>query len=475
MISKNTFLTVFAISIALIFLMAPVGAASHSISPAASTSNNYQPIPTLNTNVTWSTYNSSWGELEYYNGTGYQNLSAYPNSNIENPITVNTGDIVANGSLQNDKVAGTIWNTKTPTVVNNEPGTGAVATAGTSTIGGVTEPYISLNTSAAGEDSAFMSNAPNIGVSQLPSNNLQYDYITYGATLSGPNITGVYAYLGIYNGTTNTFNGLTIHPGQSIYASMSFAYLQQLNGGKGFNTTGTGAATEYLLQPYIYVSQSTTSGTFTLTINSIALTQYPYLLGENATGSTQNIIKGEAHLSTFKPTAQMTIYKNGYTVAVTQQPQNLTSTQTPITSGNYIEQVQYSGTFQLPSAPDLSYGYSNITFPMTVPASQVQVLTVAGNSYINALGNKTNGTVQLISGLDPTSPTSYYAIVEYTASQWQSISHPAGFFTYDGIAYYYWLAIGAIASLLGLGVGVRHANTKREQTEKVDRITRRGR
>jgi hypothetical protein len=81
----------------------------------------------------------------------------------------------------------------------------------------------------------------------------------------------------------------------------------------------------------------------------------------------------------------------------------------------------------------------------------------------------------LVSGISPTSPTSYYAIVDYTASQWQSISHPAGFFTYDGIAYYYWLAIGAIASLLALGVGVRHAKTKREQTEKVDRITRRGR
>ena len=218
------------------------------------------------------------------------------------------------------------------------------------------------------------------------------------------------------------------------------------------------------------------TNTYTLSIMGFYVSTEPLALGTNSTGSPVTESTGNAQVTTFNPTWTWSTVKNGgYSVAVSESPNNLSEVQTPITSGNYIEQVQYSGTFELPSAPDLSYSASNITFPLTVPASQVQVVTLGGTSYINSLGNKTNGTAQLVSGMQPTVAIPYYAIVDYTASQWQGISHPAGFFSYDGIAYYYWLAIGAIASLLALGVGVRHAKTKREQTEKVDRITRRGR
>ena len=43
------------------------------------------------------------------------------------------------------------------------------------------------------------------------------------------------------------------------------------------------------------------------------------------------------------------------------------------------------------------------------------------------------------------------------------------------IEYYWFIAVGAIAGLLGLAGGVRHAHNKAEQTEKVKGIGPRGR
>ena len=221
---------------------------------------------------------------------------------------------------------------------------------------------------------------------------------------------------------------------------------------------------------------TTSSSVYTMTIYGMAMTTYKMSLGTNSTGAYICNGTDSIPMSSFAPNfAWTSVTGNGYSVALAASPNNLTQVQTPITSGNYIEQVQYSGSFELPSAPDLSYTAANITFPLTVPASQIQVLTLGGSSYINSLGNKTNGTVQLLSGMNPSSPTSYYAIVEFTASQWQSISHPAGFFTYDGISYYFFIAIGAIAGILGLAGAVRHANKKASQEKKVDNMPRRGR
>ena len=318
----------------------------------------------------------------------------------------------------------------------------------------------------------------NIQIANYPSNNLQYDYITIIYGLSGTAITGVNGHITLWNSTGDGAQlASTIYPGQVGYISENLAQFQKDNGySTTFNTTGTGTSTDMEINPTLNMPESTTTEDYTLTIYGLAFTSYPMTLGTNSTGSVVSQSTGNAELSSFAPSFPWTeVVNNGYSVALSAAPNNLSQVQTPITSGNYIEQVQYSGTLQLPSAPDLSYSSANITFPLTVPASQVQVLTLGGSSYINTLGNRTNGTIPVVLSVNPTSPTSYYAIVDYTASQWQSISHPAGFFTYDGIAYYYWLAIGAIASLLALGVGVRHAKTKREQTEKVDRITRRGR
>ena len=468
--NKKLLLTTFAVFIAFIFVMAPVGAASHSISPAVS-STNYQPDPTLNTNVSWSTFYNGWNATEYNNGTANLTLNTGLSTFYSNPISVNPVDIESYGFLQNENVSGAgYWNTTSSAVWNpSSSNTSYPVSITTGTLGKSQTVIFNVEANGLGNSGNGKFVVP---VAEWPSQNTEDNYITVAYSLSGPSYTGVYANIEAYNGTGSSemVLGGNIAPGQSAYASIHLP-------GTGYNTTGTGTTTAMHINPEINTASGEPAGSeYHLTISALALTDYAIPLGTNATGAPVvqaiNPTMKNFGSSDLKYTA---VLNNGYSVAISAAPNNLSQVQTPITSGNYIEQVQYSGTFQLPLSPDLSFGTANITFPLTVPASQIQVLTLAGTSYINSLGNKTNGTVAILPSVNPTTPTSYYAIVDYTASQWQSISHPAGFFTYDGIAYYYWLAIGAIASLLGLGVGVRHAKTKREQTEKVDRITRRGR
>ena len=450
--SKKTIIAGSVIFVSFLFILmafSPALAGTGQQTPQAITEKSYIPNPTLNTNISWSAYNSTWAPMQYWNGTGYQNLSAGYSTYYKNPIAVDTGDIVANGTLQNDKVAGGIWNTVSPEAADNSAGLGAVATAGTSTIGGVTEPYITLNTSAAGAAYTFMGSAPTIQVSELPSNNLAYDYITYGATFTGANITGAMANLVIYNGTTNTFTGLTIYPGQSVYASMSLAYLQQLNGGKGFNTTGSQAATKYWLQPHIVLPQTTTNDVFKLTVNAIAITQYPYILGENSTGAPVNIIKGEAHLSKFNPTIPMEVLNNGYSVAVSQEMTNTTESQASISDGNYIEEATYQGTLTLPTAPDLSYRTANVSLNMTLPGSQYEVATLNGISYLK--GVQASNSTYSFGIVNPNTPNSMILEAKYTASQWDSSTHAPSFFTLRGLEYYWWVGVIGGLSIIGLG------------------------
>ena len=473
MITKKTFLTVFAISIALIFLMAPVASASHSINPATtSASPNYQPDPTLNTNVSWSTFYHGWNATEYNNGTANTSLNAGFSSFYKNPIGVNPTDIIAPGVLQGDKLGSYgNWTNTSLYTTNGESNSSYPVSLATSTLGGQTILEETLKANGTGNSGYEEITIPE---ADYPSSSLAYDYVTVAATLSGPAGAGGNGEIKILNQSTATVTIGTVTVVQTIYISEPLTTWQST---VSFNTTGTAKSDLMQIQLSINAANGVAAGSqYTFTVTGMAFTDYSIPLGANSTGAPV-IDAINPTMATFGSPAlkYSEVIDNGYSVAVSASPHNLTQVQTALSSGSYIEQVQYSGTFALPSSPDLSYSTANITVNLTVPASQFQVLTLGGTSYTNTLGNRTNGTVQLVSGVPPTSSTDYYAIVDYTASQWQSISHPAGFFTYDGIAYYYWLAIGAIASLLALGVGVRHAKTKREQTEKVDRITRRGR
>lgn len=470
--NKKLILTGFAIFISLIFLMAPLGAASHSISPAATSSVNYQPNPSLNTQATWSSYNSSMAYNEYINATGGQGYLNVQNG-TGNYISLNTQDI-RSPELQNDNLStSSKWDTAGWGLNSASPLYGSDIQSGTSK-GTV---YVQLNESDSGAIGG--NTGVSIPLADYPSNNINYDYVTMAAQLSGPTQTGVRAGIQIEPNSADNVNPMLkyIYPGQTYYFSMNLNQIKaQERSTENFNTTATGT-TSLFAGAWINLPKSANDYVYNFTVTAMAFTSYPIALGENATG--QQIIQssGNAQLSNFNPAVPMTIVNDGYSENLTQplSMTNETITQTPITSGNYIEQVGYQATFSLPSVPDISYGAANFTLPLSVPAGQFQALDVNGVSYLSTLGNKTNGTVVLLSSVNPTSKISYLAYVDYTASQWQSISHPAGIFTYDGIAYYYFIAIGVIAALIGLGVASKRANTKAKQAEKVGHTVRRGR
>ena len=448
----------------LMLLEAMAGVAPVQSNNPAAASVNIEPNPMLNTNITWSTFHSSWSPMEYSNGSTNLTLQAQESSIYANPISINPSDVVMNGTLQNDKVAGTVWNSIKPMVVGTLTG-GAVATAQNLTIGTVNTPSISINGSeSAAETIDFEQFASPLQISSLPSNNIEYDYITFGMALSGENTTGAYAQIFLYNGT-NTFapSQYKISAGQSLYLSVNLAQLNAIVGGEGFNITGKQAAQSFEIFPRLITPTAPSADRWTLDVFAYALTTYPISYGENATGAAQTQIAGIAHLSDFNPTSPATVYNSGYTVAVSQPLQNLTTQQSAISSGSYVEQVEYQGGFSLPMAPDLSYGTANLTEHFNVSTAQVQVLDINGVSYLAAISGK-NGTVQLLSSVNPNGQTQFLQIVDYTQSQWTSISSPPGIFTIQGIEYYWEEFIIAILAVVGIGAGAasKHASSLRK-------------
>ena len=124
--------------------------------------------------------------------------------------------------------------------------------------------------------------------------------------------------------------------------------------------------------------------------------------------------------------------------------------------------MEYPGQFDLPSAPDLSYGSANLTEQFNVSTAQTQVLDINGVSYLSTISGK-NGTIELLSSVNPNSQTQFLQIVDYTQSQWNSISVAPGIFTIAGIEYYWWIAVGGLATLIGLAAAAKHAGTKADQ------------
>ena len=469
--NKKLILTGFAIFISLIFLMAPIGAASHSISPAATSSTNYQPNPALNVQATWSTYNNSMAYNEYLNSTGgVQYLNVEPGSG--NYIKINPADIISKGYLQQEKLGGyEPWNEST--------------TAGLSppnisyTVNPITEngvQILGIEANVKGTNTGGGSgNSMQIPISDYASSNIAYDYLTMiiSANLTG----GADSNIEIFN-STGTSIAITpsITTGET-YISISMQALENKYNIGLNDTAGKGYSSYLGIQDRINIPSGAAVGQYYSQIDSMALTTYSIPLGTNSTGGTITQGTGNIYLGKLTSSVPIAIADNGFSENLTQPLSltNYTTTQTPITSGNYIEQVGYQATFGLPSAPDISYGTANFSLPLSVPADQFQALDVNGASYLSTIGNKTNGTEVLLSSVNPTSSITYLAYVDFTASQWQSISHPAGIFTYDGIAYYYFVAIGAIAGIIGLAVAAKRANTNAKQAEKVDHIVRRGR
>ena len=431
----------------------------YGMNPAATASDNIQPNPTLNTNVTWSTFYNGWSPLEYNNGSTNLTLSANPSSIYANYTRVNPTDIQAAGALQKDNVGtqNKTWENATWTAnVNTGDGTGSFSIA---------SQHLSMKLN----DSATTHNTYIVGleipISSLPSNNPSYDYITYAGALTGTSMTGVYGVLYLSNSSGQSQSKvIQTTPGNYAYSSCSLAQIAAANNyGITFNTSGKGTTSYVEVNLAINTPASSTPETYTYTLYGFALTTEPLTLGTTANGSlihqTQNGL-----MQTFRPDfSWSSITDNGYTVAVSQPMQNVTTQQSAINTAGYIEQVEYQGQFNLPTAPDLSYGAANLTEHFNVSTSQTQVLDVNGVSYLSAISGK-NNTIQLLSSVNPNGQTQFLQIVDYTQSQWTSISSPPGIFTLAGIEYYWEEFIIAVLAIVGVGAGAasRHASNLRK-------------
>jgi hypothetical protein len=448
---------------ALVIALPGMQGREYGTNPAVTSSSNIQPNPTLNTNVTWSTYSTRWGALEYSNGTTNLTLNADMSSMYANPISVNPSDLIMNGTLQNNKIAGAIWNAATPNSAIT-PNGGAVISAGHYTIGPESLPYLAINGSEAAANEIWPNTVPTIPIADFPSNDPEYDYFTLGVTSTGTPVTGATLSINAYNGsTTVTLTNSTVPLNMPLFFSLNLKQLSKLAPGLGLNLSGKNAMQSLQFQINLYVPKTSSTSEYRLEIFAMALTTYPILIGQNATGQSPNFITGNAHLTSLASLPNGTIYNNGYSVAVSQPLQNLTTQQSAVNTLGYIEQVEYQGQFNFPTAPDLSYGSANITEHFNVSTSQTQVLDINGVSYLSTISGK-NNTILLASSINPNSQTQFLQIVDYTQSQWTSISSPPGIFTLAGIEYYWEEFIIAILAVIGVGAGAasRHASNLRK-------------
>ena len=434
----------------MMLLEAMTGIAPVQTNGPAVSSNGIQPNPTLNVNVTWSDFKSTWSELEYNNSTALTNLPAEPSVITPNPVSINPADIQA--PAMHKAIGGKYYNNTALLGVDEGTAPGAISKAGDI---GQTVYYQANGTANGGY---YQGEEITYPVTVLPSNNPQYDYITVSGTFSGPAITGMEMEVGITNNTTNhyapMYNGyVQLFPNGHIQG-----YYMSINMKQANETIGNGLG--IVLEAFLPGATTTPEN---ITLNGVAITTFPMILGANSTG--QQVFKaiGDAHLSQFDPTVPMNITNGGYQVAVSQPLQNLTISQASISSGSYIEQVTYQGIESLPTAPDLSYGPANLTENFAIPTSQTQVLDINGVSYLSTIANK-NGTVELLTSVNPNSQTQFLQIVDYTQSQWTSISSPPGIFTIQGIEYYWEEFIIAILAVVGIGAGAasKHASSLRK-------------
>ena len=416
-------------------------------------SSNIQPNPTVNVNVTWSAYHNGWKPLEYSNGTGNQTLAANPSGFYANPISVNPVDLQST-YLTNSNATGTPFNSShLATLTSSSTNGGAVQTA--SYANGIYT--LTENTSAADSNTGQWYLPGYISDTLLPSNNMAFDYVTVAFSLSGQSMTGVSAHFAIWNSTApqaGIVPNTTIYPGQSIWESAPLSDFK----GENFNTT---VSSKLILDLELNLPVHS-STTYTIKLSALTITTAPLYLGNNASGPEHISINPK--FSTFNPDLPWTsVTNNGYSVAISQSMQNTTEQQSAINTLGYIEQVEYQGQFNLPTAPDLSYGTANLTEHFNVSTSQTQVLDINGVSYLSTISGK-NNTVLLLASVNPNSQIQFLQIVDYTQSQWTSISSPPGIFTLAGIEYYWEELIIAILEIVGVGAGAasRHASNLRK-------------
>ena len=196
------------------------------------------------------------------------------------------------------------------------------------------------------------------------------------------------------------------------------------------------------------------------TIYGMALTTTPYTIGtaiNNNTTYTPTGASGNIHLNSFSPNfAYSEVSNNGYTVALSQELQNATISQSSINTAGYVEEATYQGVLQLPSAPDLTYGTANITMQIALPGTQYKVMNVNGVSYTGTISTMKNGTFSAGTA-NPNNANSVIVEAYYTSAEWDKVSSPPGFFSdpIGTIEYYWYIFLGVALGAIGLGAGIK--------------------
>jgi len=459
-------LVILMILSALVIALPGMQGREYGMNPAATTTGNIQPNPTLNTNVTWSTFHSGWSPLEYSNGTANLSLNTQLSSFYPNPISVNPSDIVST-ALTNDSWAGQNW--------LNPANWSAVSLYGsTTTVSNPTKTQveIAINGSKAGAVTPAI-NGQTALISQLPTSNLAYLYETViGYTTSTTTMTGACISLYIQEGSVNyqvAVNGTQVmnasKEGSLGTGTIPIGRPFMLSFPLSDFSNSISAFSQIEIRIQLNIPTQTVSNNFVYVhITGASLTTHLMSLGTTSNGTQIEGALNNIQLAHLDPTfSYSSITGNGYSVAVSQPMQNVTTQQSAINTLGYIEQVEYQGQFNLPTAPDLSYGAANLTEHFNVSTSQTMVLDINGVSYLSAITGK-NNTIQLLSSVNPNSQTEFLQIVDYTQSQWTSISSPPGIFTLAGIEYYWEEFIIAILAIVGVGAGAasRHASNLRK-------------
>ena len=428
---------------------AVTGQGSQNQANSFTASKGIQPFMSMNTNVTWSTFYAGWNPLEFNTSTANETLTTGLSNFYTNPISINSSKIQT--SALND--VNSSINVSSSEILYHETGQNYTVNKTTN----------SVTLGSNGTVTENLMYGYKIPITAFPSNNIAFDFLTMSGYICGVHTTGQYASFHITNSSGDNV-WLTFKNGTIIKSSAS----TQFGNGAFFISAPISAMTNNLTN--LNFSKTSSIG-LTIQLNQpigkslnligvrmtgIAISTSPYTLGTTNGKIYQAYYGNNEEMSQFAPNFKWTkITNNGYTVATSQPLQNVKVSQTAISNGSYIEEVQTQGQFSLPNAPDLSYGSANITEQLNVSSSQVMVLDISGLSYLSTISGK-NGTINLISSINPTSSTSFLEIVEYTSSQWNSISGPPGFFSVAGVEYYFDEIVLGLTALLGIGGAAAH-------------------
>ena len=310
---------------------------------------------------------------------------------------------------------------------------------------------------------------------ELPSQNLAYDYATitgyaYGTTtplneritLMNQTTFGNYVQtntIGIINETPyHEQADYSIQNGQSFFASFPLN-MTNVNMQKS-----TGISIGIIANTPIE-----TSTLMHIMITGISITEYPLALGQTNMGGSHQATGyiGKAKLSTLDPSfAWKTITNNGYSVAVNQELQNITISQTSINNGIYTEEATYQGILKLPSEPDLSYTNSYISLQMNLTGKQFIVANLNGISYLSQIQTKTNGTFTF-GTVNPNQQNAIILETKFTASQWNASTSAPSFFSVQGLEYYWWVGLIGLMSVIGLGAAASSHFSGEEENLKI--------